>query len=198
MEAELARQVDEARKVVRNGGTVIYPTETAYGIAADALDPEAVEKVYEMKQRPQSKGLTVIVKDLDMAEKYAGLDEAERKLFSELMPGPLTLVAEKKDSVPDILNEKFVFRISSGEVASALAEDGPVTATSANLSGHETSYSPDDIDSGLRQKADYLIDEGQLEYSPTSTIVELEDGLPVLHREGAIKTREIKKVLDDR
>ncbi len=195
MEAGLERQVEEARKVIRAGGIAIYPTETAYGIGADALDPEAVEKVYEMKQRPREKGLTVIVNDMKMAEKYGALTDLERELVRELMPGPLTLVSEKKDNIPDVLNEKFVFRVSSSEIASALAEDGPLTATSANVSGAETSYSVKDIDRRVLEKADYVIDAGKIPSSPTSTIAEVNNSGIVIHRKGPVTRERLEEVL---
>lgn len=185
--------VEDAKKVIEDGGTVIFPTETAYGIAADALDPEAVKRVYEMKDRPREKGLTVIVDSLETAEKYAELSEREKKLVEEFMPGPLTLVAEKTGEVPGVLNEKFVFRVSSSELARKLAEIGPITATSANVSGNDTSYSVEDIDPGLREQADLIIDRGELEKSPTSTVAELVDGEIAVHREGPIKKEELQE-----
>ncbi|MFB6209367.1 MAG: L-threonylcarbamoyladenylate synthase [Candidatus Nanohaloarchaea archaeon] len=188
MEGELV----QAREVISEGGRVIFPTETAYGIAADATNPEAIDKVYEMKRRPRSKGLTTIVSSVEQAEKFAEMDESERSIVEEFMPGPITLVAEKKEIVPDELNEKFVFRVSSSEIARKLASDTPITATSANISGGDTSYSVQDIDSSLREKADFIIDEGELENSPTSTIVEIVNGELRMHREGPIKKEQIK------
>jgi L-threonylcarbamoyladenylate synthase len=187
-------EIEEARKVIEEGGTVIFPTETAYGIAADATNREAVGKVYEMKKRPRSKGLTVIVNSLKQAEKYSNLSEDEKKIVREFMPGPLTLIAEKKDNVPDNLNGDFAFRISSSETARELAENTPITATSANISGKKTSYSVENISPELKEKADYIINAGELEAGPTSTILELA-GEPVVHREGPIKKEEIQKVL---
>lgn len=189
---------DKARKVIGEGGLVIYPTETAYGIGANALDEEAVEKVYEVKQRPRSKGLTVIVNSLDQAEEYAELNDAEKALVEEFMPGPLTLVAEKKDDVPDNLNDSFVFRISSSPIARELASEGPIIATSANISGEKTSYSVDDISDELLKKTDFVLDRGNLPRGPTSTIAEIEDGEVFIHREGPISQEEIEAVLDDR
>ncbi|MFQ3275308.1 MAG: L-threonylcarbamoyladenylate synthase [Candidatus Nanohaloarchaea archaeon] len=188
-------EIEEARKVIEEGGTVIFPTETAYGIAADATNREAIEKVYEMKKRPRTKGLTVIVNSLKQAEKYSNLSEDEKKIVREFMPGPLTLIAEKKEIVPDNLNEDFAFRISSSETARELAENTPITATSANISGEETSYSVEEISEGLREKSDYIIDAGELEDGPTSTIIEIENGKVTVHREGPIKKEEIQKVL---
>lgn len=188
-------EVEKARKVIEDGGIVIYPTETAYGIAADALNEEAIERVYEVKQRPREKPLTVIAHDLEQVEKYAELTPEERKIVEEFMPGPLTLVVEKKPEVPDVLNEKFVFRISSGETARELARDTPVTATSANISGEDTSYAVDDISPELKEKADFILDAGRLEEKETSTIAEVKNSEIVIHRRGPVTKEDLEKVL---
>lgn len=188
-------QIEKARKIIEDGGLIISPTETAYGIAADALNPDAVEKVFEAKQRSREKGLTVIVDSMEQAERYAELTDDERKLVEAFMPGPLTLVCEKNEEVPDVLNEKFVFRVSSGEVARKLAEDGPITATSANISGEKTSYRVEDISEELRQKVDYIIDAGELEPSGTSTVAEVNNGEVVIHRRGPVSREDIEGVL---
>lgn len=188
-------QIEKAKEVIEDGDLVVFPTETAYGIAADATSRVAVEKVYEAKKRPRSKGLTAIVDSLKTAEEYAELSDRERKVIEEFMPGPLTLVAEKKDSVPDNLNEDFAFRISSGEIADKLSKVGPITATSANISGKETSYSIDDISEELLEKVEYVIDAGTLSKGPTSTIAAVDEEGVKVFREGPIKKKEIEKVL---
>lgn len=191
----MKEEIEEAKKVIKKGGLVVFPTETAYGIATDATNSNAVDKVFEAKQRPRDKGLTVIIDSLTTAEDYARLSETEIKIINEFMPGPLTLVSEKKEKVPKNLNSDFAFRISSGEVASKLAEIGLITATSANISGESTAYSVDDISDELLDKADYVLDAGTLDKGPTSTIVEFSKGELVVHREGPIKKNEIEKVL---
>jgi L-threonylcarbamoyladenylate synthase len=189
---ELKVDIEEAKQIIEDGGVVVFPTETAYGLAADALNPDAVEKVYEAKQRPRSKGLTAIVDSLETAERYAELSEREKKVVEEFMPGPITLVSEKKDDVPDNLNQDFAFRVSSGDVASQLAEVGPITATSANVSGESTSYSVESISEELLEKVDGVVDRGELSDGPTSTIVEISDGDIIIHREGPISKDEIE------
>lgn len=187
--------MEEARQVLEEGGLVIFPTETAYGIAADALNLQAIKQVYEAKQRPREKGLTVIVDSLETAERYAELSGKERKVAGELMPGPLTLVAEKKPGVPEALNREFVFRIPGSEVARELAEHGPITATSANISGKETSYRIEDISPGIRKNVDFIIDAGELEPSETSTIAEVNNSDVVIHRKGPVERGRIEEVL---
>jgi len=192
------KELEEARKIIQNGNLIIYPTETAYGVGADPLNKKAIEKVYEAKQRPRTKGLTVIVDSLEQAEEYADLSDSEKALVGEFMPGPLTLVAKKKESVPDNLNDKFVFRISSSPIARELAEEGPIVATSANISGEKTSYSVDSISSELLEKVDFVLDKGRLPRGPTSTILELKNGEVFIHREGPISQGEVENFLDDR
>ena len=192
---DLEKQIEEAQKVIEDGGIVVFPTETAYGIAADATNEKSIRKVYEAKKRPRTKGLTAIVDSLETAEMYAELSDGERKVIKEFMPGPLTLVAEKKESVPDNLSKDFAFRISSAEVADKLAEIGPITATSANISGKDTSYSIDDISEKLLEKIDYVIDAGTLNQGPTSTISSVGIDSVEVFREGPIKKKQIEKVL---
>jgi L-threonylcarbamoyladenylate synthase len=192
---DLEDDIEKAKKVIENGGLVVFPTETAYGIAADAINPFAVEKVYEAKDRPRSKGLTTIVDSVETAEEYGDLSEDEKRVVSEFMPGPLTLVSRKSGDLPDNLNEDFVFRVSSGKVASKLAEVGPITATSANISKESTSYSIEDISQALLDEIDYVIDTGDLEASDTSSIVEINNGEVQVHREGPVKRRELERVL---
>jgi len=190
-------EIEKAKKVIENGGLVVFPTETAYGIAADATNAFAVEKVYDAKERPKSKGLTTIVDSLETAEKFGELSEDEIKVVNEFMPGPLTLVANKSEGLPPTLNEDFVFRISSGEIASKLSEVGPITATSANISGKETSYSVDDISEELLESVDFVLDVGELEASETSSIVEINNGEVEVHREGPVSSAEIEALIND-
>lgn len=189
-------KLEEAREKISQGKIGVFPTETAYGIAADALNEEAVEKVYGAKQRPKSKPLTTICYDLEQVEDHAELTEEERKFVEEFMPGPLTLVVEKKSHVPDVLNEKFVFRIPGSRTARELARDTLITATSANISGEETSYSVEDISDELLDNVDFVLDEGRLDSGPTSTIAEVKNSEIVMHRRGPVSEEDLMDVLD--
>lgn len=192
---KLKVNIEEAKQIIDDGGIVVFPTETAYGLASDALDPDAIEKVYKAKQRPRSKGLTVIVDSLEDAEKYSELSDVEKNIINGFMPGPVTLVAKKKDNIPGNLNSDFAFRISSGDVASQLAENGPITATSANISGKDTSYRIDNISDELLEKVDGVIDKGELSDGPTSTIVEVNNSDIVIHRKGPVSREDLEEVL---
>ena len=189
--------LDKAEEVIREGGIVIFPTETAYGLAADATNEDAVEKIYELKNRPRSKGLTIIIDSMDKAFEYGDLKDDEVDVMDGLMPGPLTLVTEKPDDskLAENVNDDFVFRISPDEVAQKLSNNVPITATSANISGKATSYAVEDISESIRENVDYIVDKGRLPDRPTSSIVEISDGDVLVHRRGPIKKKEVENVL---
>ncbi len=187
-----------AAAAVRDGGLAIYPTETCYGIGCDATNGDAVEQVYAAKQRPKEKGLTAIVADLAMAERYCRLCDTERRMAEKFMPGPLTLVAERTDAVPDTLNADFAFRVPGSEAARRLCRDADtaVVATSANISGEGPHYRVDDIAPAIQDAADIILDAGRLERTPPSTVVQLRDGEIVMHREGPITHAALEAVVD--
>lgn len=190
-------QLNRVAKKVKQGGTVIYPTETAYGLGTNALDPEAVENIYRIKQRPQHKQLTCIVSSLAMAQRYADLNQQERQVVKQLMPGPITLLADKKEMVPDVLNDKFAFRISSHPLARGISRqaDVPLVATSANLAGDTTSYCPQQISRELIEQVNYLLDEGTLREKEPSTVVNLSADRINIIREGPVTIHQIRAVL---
>ncbi len=190
--------IRQAAATVRDGGTVIYPTETCYGLGCDATDGDAVKRVYDIKERPREKGLTCIVSDVEMAEQYCRLSDRERAVVDAFMPGPVTLVAEKTGALPDVLNSAFVFRIPGSDTARQLADAAgvPVVATSANVSGGESRYRVDDIAADVRDAVDMVVDAGALDQLSPSTIVELRENNVVVHREGPVTREEIEDILD--
>ncbi|MEA3229920.1 MAG: L-threonylcarbamoyladenylate synthase, partial [archaeon] len=125
-----------AGRTIIDGGLVIYPTDTAYGIGADILNKDAVNKLNYAKNRHPEKQYTAIVSSVDMAERFCSLSKSERVLVSKFMPGPLTLVTSKKDVVPDFIQKTdFVFRIPDCKAARDICKisDTGITATSANI-----------------------------------------------------------------
>ncbi len=191
--------IEAAVNAVVAGGTIVYPTETCYGIGGDALDLDVIDKVYALKQRPREKKLTVIVGNLQMAEKYCYLSPEERNLCEEFMPGPLTLVANRKRNVPDALNDRFVFRVPGNETARqiTLRARTPVIATSANVSGQPSSYTVESIDEDILYGVDVVVDGGELEEQPSSTIVEVTDHHAKILREGPISGYSIHQALNE-
>lgn len=189
-------QIEAAVDALDDGGTVIYPTETCYGIGCDATAVDAVEEIYALKQRPRSKPLTCVVDSLEMAERYGELTERDRRLVRELMPGPVTLVVDRADALPEVVNPDLAFRIPDSEIAHRLTADlgAPVIATSANISGQPSSYAIEEIDERLRDGVDAVIDAGRLADRPSSTIVDLRDGTTI-YREGPVSRNAIEEAI---
>lgn len=190
--------IEQAAERIREGETCIYPTETCYGLGTNALKEEAVRKIYEIKERGESKKLTCIVPSLEKAEEHCNLNRNERKVCERFMPGPLTLVADKKENVPGILNSEFVFRISSNEVANKLAEKAgvPVVATSANFSGTEGKYSLGNISMVIKERVDVILGCGELEKKEPSTVAKIDDKEVNVFREGPVSKEEVERFLN--
>ncbi len=189
----LENKIEKAVKILKEGGTLIYPTETCYGIGCDATHIKAVENIYKLKKRDTNKKLTCIVDSIETAEKYCVLTELERYICERFMPGPLTIVAEKKETIPDVVNQEFAFRVSSDKICRKLSKGlgKPLIATSANISGNESSYSVENISEELVKKADFVIDTGTLERNSPSTITSFKDGKLEVFREGPISKKDI-------
>jgi len=191
--------IKEAALIIKQGGLVIYPTETCYGLAANALDPKAVERVYKVKNRPYSKPLSIAVSDLEMAKKYAHFNPEAEKLAKKLLPGPLTIALPKKPVIPNIVNpNRIAIRIPDNPIAILLIKKAgvPITATSANKTGDPPPYNINDAINSLVGSVDFVIDIGQLPKVQPSTIVDFtEKPCPVITRIGPIPPSKILKVL---
>ncbi|MEE9594722.1 MAG: L-threonylcarbamoyladenylate synthase [Candidatus Hydrothermarchaeales archaeon] len=194
----LESAIAEAISVLRDGGLVVYPTDTLYGLGCDALNEEAIKKVFTIKKRPEDKPLSIAVSSIGMMEKYAYVTPLADFLAKKFLPGALTVILPKKN-LPDILTsnkEDVAIRVPDNEVALKLIESlgRPITATSANLSGMEPPTTPNDA---MRQiDADLILDSGDLESKVPSTLVDL-TGKPRLLRAGKIKWKEIERVVSE-
>ena len=187
--------LDKALSILRLGGVIVFPTETAYGIAADATNSHAVGKVMAIKGRSIMKAPPLIVSDLKMAEKHALLSPIFDQLISSLWPGPLTIISPiRKDSTlsPLVVQDNTIaVRVSSHPIAQALSHElnVPIVATSANLAGEPPCY---DIESVKKQfssqilQPDLYLDGGVLQVRQPSTIVKEENGRIVILRQGEI------------
>ncbi|MEM0017455.1 MAG: L-threonylcarbamoyladenylate synthase [Candidatus Korarchaeum sp.] len=179
--------VHEVIEVLRGGGLIIYPTDTVYGLGADAENEDAIRKVYEVKGRPEEKRLTIAVSDIDMAERYAIVDDIARELMGRFLPGKVTFILRKTPRVPRLLNPTAIgIRIPNLPIVLEIIRDfgRAITATSANLSGRPPKLDPDEAANEIR--ADLLLDYGVLPQSKPSTVVDLTRGEPVLVREGDV------------
>jgi tRNA threonylcarbamoyl adenosine modification protein (Sua5/YciO/YrdC/YwlC family) len=187
--------VTGAAEVLQKGGLVIYPTETSYGIGCDATNSEAIKNVYRLKGRDYAKPLSIIVADVEMAKKYIGINKTAETLVKKFMPGPLTLVAKKRNLPDELCRETIAFRISSNKFATGMTKKlgNPITATSANISGDEPIYEIKKIKLQFKNKADLIIDAGNLEKRKPSTIYDTISRK--ILREGDITKSQIEKAL---
>ena len=195
----LGECVLRASGALRQGGVIIYPTDTLYGLGADALSDKAVAKTYTIKGRDEGKPMHAVFADLKMAEDYAEINDAARRLSEKFLPGALTLVLKKKAG----LNTGVVkgidtigVRIPDNEFCLELAKTfgKPFTATSANISGKVPETSLEQICKQLGTSAnlvDVAIDASVFPMRPPTTVVNVVSGAPVILREGAISSQEI-------
>lgn len=187
--------ISKAVEVLRRGGVIIYPTDTLYGLGADATNEEAIEKIYAIKGRDENKPIHVIVGDCDMAEEYVELNKEARILAQKFLPGPLTLVLKKKNTTPSLLTggrKTLGVRIPNNTFCRELARrfGKPITTTSANKSGEEPSQSIEGILKQLGEEKntiDLALNMGEVKNTTPSTVVDVSKGEINILREGAIQ-----------
>lgn len=197
------KAIEKAVTVIKNGGLVIYPTETCYGIGADAANERAIRRLRKIKRRFAKKPILIIVPDISMMKKYGVITKKVMLLIKKFMPGPLTIVVNKKNTVPKILNPKEIaFRIPSNQIAYKLVNSfrKPITSTSANISGQTSLYKIKDVIETFYGKVDFILDAGDLKRVKPSTVIDMKDK-PVMIRKGPIsektilnKLKEFKKI----
>ena len=188
---------------LQHSDVILYPTDTLYGLGADALSNEAVAKIYTIKGRDEGKPIHAIVADLEMAERYAYIDDAARVLAARFLPGALTLILKKKSWIETGIAkgiDTFGIRIPDNAFCKNIVEafGGPITTTSANRAGMMPMRSVHDILEQLDEQADGIalaIDAGELPQRAPSTVVDLSGTRPVILREGAISAADIWSAL---
>ena len=194
-----AAQLDRAASAVADGDLVVYPTETVYGLGADATDPDAVERVFDCKGRDRDKPLSVGVADVETARRYARLTPRDERFMREFLPGPVTVVVEAEPSLPDALTagrDRVGVRIPDHEVALALLRATapiPVTATSANVSGTGSVRRVVDLSPRVRDACTVVLDAGE---TPGGESTVVDPGRDVIHRRGP-RADEIEAWLTD-
>ncbi|WP_297884865.1 L-threonylcarbamoyladenylate synthase [uncultured Halorubrum sp.] len=176
-----------AAAAVDRGELVVYPTETVYGLGADALDAAAVERVFDLKGRDRSNPLSLGVASVDDALRYTRPTERAVAFARAFLPGPVTVVVERGDRVPDALTagrDRVGIRVPDHDLARALmAETGPLTATSANVSGTGSVTSPGGLGERVSEGVAAVIDGGETP-GTESTVVDPAAG--TIHRRGAM------------
>jgi len=169
--------IDAAAAAIERGDLVVYPTETVYGLGADALDPEAIEAVFSAKRRAHDQPISLAVSTAEAAREYVTPSERERQFMARFLPGPVTVVLEKRQVVPDVLTAggpKIGIRVPDHPVAQALLSAfAPITATSANVSGRPSVTRPEDLDPEIADAVKVVLDAGETG-GTGSTVVDVE------------------------
>jgi len=183
--------IDAAGVILRQGGLVVIPTETVYGLGGNALDEDAAKKIYAAKGRPSDNPLIIHISDPKDAEKYCITNEYYYRLAEAFMPGPLTVILPKKDIIPFSVTgglDTVAVRCPSHPVARAVinAAGVPVAAPSANISGRPSPTCAEFVIEDMNGRVDMIIDGGNCEIGLESTIVKLEESKAILLRPGAI------------
>ncbi len=181
-------EIEKAVEILKSGGIIVYPTETIYGLGADIFNEQAVHKVFEIKGREHTRAVSLAVLN-EQIEDYAEVNEIAQKLIEKYLPGPLTLVLRKKENVPSwITQTEFVgIRVPKNETAQKILKKfGPITSTSANLSGRQNPIKVAEISDEIKSKVDLILDSGETKYSGPSTVVKVTDKIEIL-RDGVLK-----------
>lgn len=178
--------VAAAAAAIARGDLVVYPTETVYGLGADAWSPGAIDRVFELKQRPRDNPLSVGVPQLAAVEEVARPSDRARAFMQAFLPGPVTVVCRKAPDLPELLTagrDRVGVRVPDHDVALALMDEtGPITATSANVSGTGSVRDPTDLSPRIRNGVAAVLDVGATP-GGGSTVVDVDRG--IVHREGA-------------
>lgn len=195
-EAALRRAAEK----IREGGLVAFPTETVYGLGANALSAAAVRKIYEAKGRPPDNPIIVHIASLKELEELAETTEEAKRLAARFWPGPLTLVLKSKGKVPPEVTaglDSVAVRMPAHNVALGLIRLSgvPIAAPSANISGRPSPTRAEHVIADLGDRIDIIIDGGETLYGVESTVVSLIHGEPMLLRPGAFPKEEIEAAI---
>lgn len=196
--------IDKVVDVLKKGGLIIYPTETVYGIGADATNKDAIEKLNRYKKRPAGKPYSVAVSNIDTAKKYVYINKTAEKIYRSLLPGPVTVVSKSKHNLaPGVESESGTLgiRIPDYKLIIDIAQKfgKPFTSTSANASYKKRPYKISDIleniSTSQKKMIDLIIDAGSLPHNEPSTVVDTTSDEPTILRQGDISLSSKNEIL---
>ncbi len=190
----------ECAAIIKSGGLVAFPTETVYGLGANALNDAACAKIYQAKMRPQDKALLCHVCGMEMAEEIAVLDDRARKLIKRFTPGPLTVIVPKRPCIGSVVSagmDTVGLRFPSNPISMALIRLAgvPIAAPSANISSFPPPTTGKQTIENLNGRVDAIIDGGATSVGVESTIVSLIGDVKIL-RHGAISDSDVMEALN--
>lgn len=200
MQTSITTNITEAITLLNNNEVVALPTETVYGLAGNALNNEAVAKIFEAKQRPHFNPLIVHVSSIQEIEKYAWVDEVSFKLATQFMPGPLTLLLPKKDTIPSLVtagSNKVAIRVPAHPIMQQILQqlNFPLAAPSANTFKYVSPVTAQHVYKTLKGKIPLIIDGGTSQVGLESTIIEVQNEDIILHRVGGLAIETIEQFI---
>ncbi|MEQ9715670.1 MAG: L-threonylcarbamoyladenylate synthase [Candidatus Asgardarchaeia archaeon] len=190
------------KKVFDDGGVIVYPTDTVYGVGGNPYNIHAVKKVFDIKKRPYDKGLPILSNSLEILEKIVEFNDKARTLIKNFWPGALTIVAPLKDKRLRFVSggeDKIAVRIPNDEITLKLIEaiGGLIIGTSANISGKNPCIDSECVMKQIGKKVDILIDAGIHGIGKPSTVIEVEDDEIKILRTGTVDVKAIMSVLEE-
>jgi L-threonylcarbamoyladenylate synthase len=194
----LQREIEKGVKILHKGGVVAFPTDTVYGLGADAFNSTAVERIYEIKNRPKHQKLPLLIADVGSLTTLAKpIPEIAWFLARRFWPGGLTLVLPKADTLPAYLasGPTIAVRVPDHPVCLALIQqlENPIIGTSANISGQPAALTAEEVGKQLGGKIDFIINGGKCPGGKESTVVDATREPPIILRQGIIPSDEINK-----
>jgi len=194
----LQQEIEKGVKILQKGGVIAFPTDTVYGLGADAFNSMAVERIYEIKNRPKHRQLPLLIADVERLTTLADpIPEIAWFLAKRFWPGGLTLVLPKTDSVPAYLasGPTIAVRIPNHPVCLTLIQHlgNPIIGTSANISGQPAASTAEEVGQQLGGKIDFIINGGEHPGGKESTVVDVTRDSPIILRQGIIPSHEIDK-----
>jgi len=186
--------IEKAAKVAKDGGIIVFPTDTVYGIGCDPYNKKSVDKIYQIKGRSKTKPFPILAYSFDVASEIVEFDKDSKKIADKFWPGPLTLILKLRDErLKESLNlkEKIAIRVPNNPCLLNLLKNSKfLVGTSANISGENSFTKSQDCYQKIREY-DIFLDGGDIEDKGESTILEMDHGKPIFHRIGGLKKEEI-------
>jgi len=197
----LNEQIDKGIQILKRGGVIAFPTDTVYGLGADAFNPDAVGRIYEIKKRPTHLPLPLLIGDVEQLAVLAAKPLPGIALFlaKRFWPGGLTLVLPKASNLPGYLgNTNIAVRVPDHPICLALIQaiNNPLIGTSANISGKPSVVTAGEVRQQLGNEVDLIIDEGRCP-GGESTVVDITDGEAVILRHGIISQNELDRAVEE-
>jgi len=195
-------KIKAAAKIIREGGLVAFPTETVYGLGADALNPEAVRRIYAAKKRPLDNPIIVHISDKRDLYKLAREVPENIDELTRLWPGPLTIILKASEAVPRETTgglDTVAIRMPNHKVALALIRESgvPIAAPSANLAGRPSPTTAEHVKQDLNGRIDMILDAGPTRIGVESTVVDLTSNPPQILRPGGFPFEDLKRIIKD-